>query len=691
MQTKNIKKINKENLITDKALISYLQILILVISSFAFSYLIYETSNPSGTSENINANNNLQNTNNQKTSLVNILGTWILEKIKQPILPMVSAADTGNVCCAETTTGKYCEEVISSECKPGAQQAPSACEETSFCKKGCCQSPANGLCSAGTPKSKCNSTWYEDAFCNVKTCQYGCCVIGNNAIFTNEKNCNFESSAFGVTPDFKSEIKTENECLFLTEKDNEGACVYGDNSCKYITAGECKTKKGSFYKNTFCSNSNLSTSCTPHAYDGCLVGKEGVYWFDSCGNREEVKQACSVLTGSVCGVYRTGKDTKPVLGDYVCRDINCVDSNEQKRQNGESWCEYDGAVGDGKDIVGSRHIKHLCINGEERIEPCADYRNQVCVESTTKTNGTDFLEASCRVNNWRQCIDYNSEEKPEKACKENPDCFYKKISVANKFTFDVCLPKSPEGFDLKNNNDDAKDICSMATQKCTVLYEKKMVGAKPTWVCISNCACEKAGAANKMNEWCTSLGDCGMKVNIAGEVTKDGFSATGTPAASNGHPEYANANADNNPLTSRLNENTNATGLGIGNSTGVSSDAFMNSANSGKEGGIFGKAGGLMGGSGSQQKKTLMMATAAVGGAIAVGYMTASTTPTAFSSAFSWMANPIFMIFFFILIFILILVIVMGLGKIKKKYVNFKCEPWQAPTGGANCDFCNGN
>jgi len=46
--------------------------------------------------------------------------------------------------------------------------------------------------------------------------------------------------------------------------------------------------------------------------------------------------------------------------DYVCKRTECIDRDGDTRVNGESWCVYDSAVGDGKDKVGScRQIQRI--------------------------------------------------------------------------------------------------------------------------------------------------------------------------------------------------------------------------------------------------------------------------------------------------------------------------------------------
>ena len=107
------------------------------------------------------------------------------------------------------------------------------------------------------------------------------------------------------------------------------------------------------------------------------------------------------------------------------------------RENGESWCVYDGKIGNGKDVVGSRHWKYYCHDGEVKVEPCADYRQEICVEGETVEEDFSFTGASCRVNAWRACLDINSlaekkgktisYEKVQEECEKNPDCYLKEL------------------------------------------------------------------------------------------------------------------------------------------------------------------------------------------------------------------------------------------------------------------------
>ena len=81
---------------------------------------------------------------------------------------------------------------------------------------------------------------------------------------------------------------------------------------------------------------------------------------------------------------------------YACRKLKCTDEDGNERQNGESWCVYDSFIGDGKDTVGSRHWKRMCIEGEVKVEPCADYRGQLCAQSVIEEGEKTFSIAYFR-------------------------------------------------------------------------------------------------------------------------------------------------------------------------------------------------------------------------------------------------------------------------------------------------------
>ena len=524
--------INKENLLSEKAGMSYVQIAILIIASFAFSYLIYSYSNP-------NSGVSAEETDSTVSG--------------------VNADGTVNVCCEKTTDGKSCEYVSADKCAPGSQTFLTPCDQISqgVCAKGCCFSEKIGSCNPQSSSAKCtdlNGTFNDkDPMCGAAQCRVGCCSLGNGEVhLTTERNCQFLGNSQNpvVPTEWNPEITSELKCQYLTQKDKEGACVFNsgsDKTCVFETLDSCisRTQNETNFdvRGKFCSDPDLNTTCRAHDHKGCIDGKDDVYWFDSCGNHEEAADDCDLFKGTYCG---------KVSGEYVCKDVDCV-IDGKKRMNGESWCEYDNVIGKGKDPAGSRHVRHVCYMGTERIQPCDDYRNQICVESTSSTTeGKQFSQAACRVNNWRRCLELNSKknvDEMKEKCQKNPDCWLKNVDMSGSFNFWVCLPSYPPGFNLDDsdaNNEQmysqGDSICSIATQRCTETWICGIFGC----ICVDNCDCHTAKFTTEMNDFCIALGDCGAYINYIGTYTDGGYGVKST----GGGPPRVNMQG----LTSRAGE-----------------------------------------------------------------------------------------------------------------------------------------
>ena len=88
--------------------------------------------------------------------------------------------------------------------------------------------------------------------------------------------------------------------------------------------------------------------------------------------------------------------------------------SEETKQNGESWCSYESLPGE-KAEVGSRHYVHYCIDSKEYIEPCRDYREEVCVEENVEvefnviSSFRETTHAVCRPNRWQDCSECESQ------------------------------------------------------------------------------------------------------------------------------------------------------------------------------------------------------------------------------------------------------------------------------------------
>ena len=304
-------------------------------------------------------------------------------------------------CCERTNTGLYCTTAEDTECEAGANFAPTACEQTSFCKLGCCYSSDEGRCFRSTPRAACgkeaNSTWQESTDCSIPQCKKGCCTIGDQASYVTEVRCKRTASLYeGVEFKFDEAVKSEADCIDQARSQEQGCCVSG-NGCTFTTRAGCPTgttevrtaneSRVGFHKDMLCSNDQLNCGCAKQSTTTC--SGEDVYWVDSCGNKENIYNAdrrvsynegfvlkeesscklsspndpncgnCDYNTGSVCG---NDDEKKMPVGSVTCVDVNCKDTYQdevspnagQNKRNGESWCIFDTLPGQARDVVGSR-------------------------------------------------------------------------------------------------------------------------------------------------------------------------------------------------------------------------------------------------------------------------------------------------------------------------------------------------
>ncbi|PIN80908.1 hypothetical protein COV16_00200 [Candidatus Woesearchaeota archaeon CG10_big_fil_rev_8_21_14_0_10_34_8] len=392
---------------------------------------------------------------------------WILFNIVLFVLIFLAGSVFAlNGCCEKTLNNEYCIETDDSNCaiESGFQFVPTTCESTSFCKLGCGYSSDRGRCFMNTPKAACeaeaNCTFSETPSCDIPQCNKGCCILGDQAFYVTQVQCKKTTSLFpDVVMQFDETINTEIECIDKTKTLEEGCCVKDDNTCYFTTRGNCESvsnivtsinatleAKVGFFQNLLCSNDELNCDCAKQQKTGC-VG-EDLYWFDSCGNRENIYNSdrktsyneglvlkeeesciggpydpncgnCNYPRGNVCG-----DDTEKVMpiGGQTCVSLGCKNVYEDEtspssggdKKNGESWCLYDSQVGLGRDLAGSRHYRSVCINGETQVEPCKDYREEICIQGELDEEvlrnmasfllaGADYTEAACRDNRWQDC------------------------------------------------------------------------------------------------------------------------------------------------------------------------------------------------------------------------------------------------------------------------------------------------
>jgi len=352
-----------------RAIASYSQISMIILAIFALAYILYSVNS---------------------------------------VLAEASIWPAFNVCCEKTNEGAWCQNTLEENCDSSFRKTPTSCQATSFCKPGCCYDSQEGLCMENTPQRVCNDangTWLDDAECNVKQCELGCCVIGTQASFVTLTRCKKLSGIFGLETNFRTDIGDEANCIAIAASQDQGACVYEVDytpTCRFTTRAGCNnmqtggnmTSNAEFYKDYLCSAEELATNCGPSTKTTCVNGKEEVYFVDTCGNPANIYDAsklndksywkkkvdkseacgfnqakgnagsrtcgnCDYFKGSICSKGDAS------YGDYFCTDLNCYDTkNGNDYKNGESWCEYDSNTGEGADAVGARHFRHICINSQ---------------------------------------------------------------------------------------------------------------------------------------------------------------------------------------------------------------------------------------------------------------------------------------------------------------------------------------
>ncbi|MEK6947674.1 MAG: hypothetical protein AABX19_00370, partial [Nanoarchaeota archaeon] len=432
-------------------------------------------------------------------------------------------ADTTVGCCEKTKSGEYCQTAAQDQCEAGSNFAPTSCEQTSYCKSGCCAG-IGGYCYNNYPKALCEKqyggSYSADPSCNVQECNVGCCVIGTQASILTKGRCLNETSRFpDLELDFRADIQDESSCLNLAKNTEKGCCV-SDSGCSYGAKSTCNVPSAvngtGFYKDKYCSSLNGMCSCAPadHTTGGkgntmCLPNDDSVYWKDSCGNPEGIKEKCDYSKGSLCG--DSDKD-----GIFSCESLKCEgqDANSENSKklsvnlenyhgtdpqelktneilNGESWCQSDSKEQDanrlfGQDPVGSRYYRSICINGKELVEPCKDYRQEFCYSANVDVprkdeQGNDILggiytEGRCLKNEWQSCIDScntadsftMSKGTYEEALKKDEQCCGDRTKRDCAWTGSKCAPAVSPG--AKFWEGEGSDTCGKANLECTAYF-----------------------------------------------------------------------------------------------------------------------------------------------------------------------------------------------------------------------------
>lgn len=277
---------------------------------------------------------------------------------------------------------------------------------------GCCFDSNMGTCSPNSESSSCSGgEFYNDPTCSsVGECDYGCCQIGPEVLYTRQVTCYQRAQTGGNQ--YQWFAGSESQCTAIRSSTSNvyGACVRStryDKLCTYTTQGQCSN--GNFSAGKYCSNPILGMNCSRTSNSTCF--NEDVHYLDSCGNVDEVKSDCNYAAGSIC--------RQESSSNAVCKSLNC----DNGKKNGDSWCVPPAGIVPGLEnweiidkgliTVGSRYFRQYCLNGEVFTEPCADYREETCDVGAS--------EAKCKRNNYEDCFAANGEEDPLTGLKYKAD------------------------------------------------------------------------------------------------------------------------------------------------------------------------------------------------------------------------------------------------------------------------------
>ncbi|HPD81629.1 MAG TPA: hypothetical protein PK357_00845 [Candidatus Pacearchaeota archaeon] len=504
-------------------------------------------------------------------------------------------------CCERLASGQWCQNAPQGQCATGInpfsnQQyttpVATSCQLTSYCKLGTCVDSKSGTCTANTPLTVCNNrggVWKAEEVGDLPECQLGCCLLGDSAAFTTQVQCKKLSSDYGLTTNYRADITNELECIASITSDEIGACVFEEEyqtTCRMISQKDCsEINGGEFHSGFLCSAQQLATNCGPRG--GTLCHQESVYFLDTCGNIANIYDfsklndnnywtyiqepscdngmgnknsktcgSCDYFSGSVCTIYQRGETIKPDYGDYFCGSLDC---KEVGKLHGETWCEENSITSvKGQNLPGSRYYRFMCYNGEVSIEPCSEFRNEICIEDEVN----DFSVAGCVLNKWQDCVSQTNKTECENTylrdCKWISGYSVLKNEDGENLAFTetednkipgTCVPKYAPGFDFYAETGNGAEVCSLGTQACVVRYEIGILASKKKlsqkdWdekmgKCVENCYCIPGYTSGKAkdkyennkpswhpksydewvklaNEICTAFGDCGTKKNYLG-------------------------------------------------------------------------------------------------------------------------------------------------------------------------------
>ncbi len=407
--------------------------------------------------------------------------------------------------CDSGRTKTYCNQ-------NGGSWNSGDCSGNSECARGVCI--INGICYDDYSKRQCDAAGLGAQFdASIQDCESantlisgseGCCITGNSYIRTTQSDCNGGRFVSGY---LCSSAVTGSSCLPRDHKTCFNGKVYWVDSC-----GNRENVADNLAEHTSYNQANsriLSDSVLKSNTGYCKI-EDG----KSCGVDNKGNVACLDMNCDLGESFYTETNFDPEIAMFLDSESVKIEQNflgetfeQQKgnrrmlytqfapskdntniRKNGESWCMLWPQPGYNSDREeanpappGSRDYVFTCVKGKIEIEPCADYRSEVCDEAYDE--GRDITTARCEDNRWEGCSgsDRNGCDDKNKLCR---------------FVDGECVPLVPPG---------------------NVFWSEEISAG-------NKAICEKCGSGwwNRCSEpSCVRLGDCrGVQLGMLGRVLR---------------------------------------------------------------------------------------------------------------------------------------------------------------------------
>jgi len=491
----------------------------------------------------------------------------------------------GNVCCIDKVGGSCSKNVPFSTCvNNGNNRAdPKASCGIPECDKGCCQIGSNYFLDTEQGcKSKSKNypmlngvDNFDESISDETSClnlarqqEEGCCVNNQQCTFTTKQNCEVSDSLVtDGSEGFYSSILCSSPSLKCSCVSHAGKQCFDDAMHWVDSCGNKEEKIEQCNEEEVCKLDKNG-----EAYCGGLNCEDTAdYKTNAASLSEQLQTAEKVLQdipkqiqnlnaqltqveNGLNNLEKTDSSSSPNIPSEkdnlesrkktIKEKLNNLNKKEtdlkQKisslqgqlvesakvgghRSNGESWCIYEGPTGDFRDYPGTRHYRHYCFNGEEYVEPCREYREEVCLQGSF-TNSIGEAESSSR------CLQNSFSSKNEGALPVNIST----VPLGLRFW---------ESYDSSNKDSplrDSGETCKKGNLKCKVTYAKSSYFGD--WECVSNCACEKQEIVDKAVMFCKSQGDCGADLNVEQELSTSGLKIKWRGSASGPRPKKHGSN-----------------------------------------------------------------------------------------------------------------------------------------------------